>query len=371
MGCVRLIHCADLHLGARMTANLDAKRAKERREELLAMLDRIVRVALEREAKAILLVGDLFDTERVTVSTRRYVGQLISEHSELYFIYVSGNHDREVLPLFDEDRLPTNWIDLSGRGWSSVDLTEDGVALTVSGTSNLQYGDIYDTVPHADGYHIVMLHGEITAAAVAAQDTVSLSRLVGRGIDYLALGHEHSYRTDRLDAGGVWCYSGCPEGRGFDECGKKGVVLLEIRTPESGGKPRMTAEFLPIAKRTLHRLPVDVSACTDTRDALRCVREAAAMIDPQDMLLAELVGQISPETSLDGGMLQTLLQELYFCARVEDHTSLLLRAEDYRYDISLKGEFVRTVMAANLPQSTRDRIILCGLRALRGEEAEL
>jgi hypothetical protein len=41
------------------------------------------------------------------------------------------------------------------------------------------------------------------------------------------------------------------------------------------------------------------------------------------------------------------------------------------YDASLKGEFIRTVMASKLPVAERDRIILCGLRALRGEEAEL
>ena len=46
-------------------------------------------------------------------------------------------------------------------------------------------------------------------------------------IDYLALGHIHSYKCHKLDKRGVYCYSGCLEGRGFDECGDKGFVLLE------------------------------------------------------------------------------------------------------------------------------------------------
>lgn len=51
--------------------------------------------------------------------------------------------------------------------------------------------------------------------------------LRGRGIDYLALGHVHSFRQEKLDEQGIWCYSGCLEGRGFDECGTKGYVMLE------------------------------------------------------------------------------------------------------------------------------------------------
>ena len=49
-----------------------------------------------------------------------------------------------------------------------------------------------------------------------------------KNIDYLALGHIHKYKQAELDQRGVYCYSGCLEGRGFDECGEKGFVLLDI-----------------------------------------------------------------------------------------------------------------------------------------------
>ena len=54
-----------------------------------------------------------------------------------------------------------------------------------------------------------------------------------KNIDYLALGHVHEYRSGQLDGRGVWAYSGCPEGRGFDETGKNAfavniVVAAEI-----------------------------------------------------------------------------------------------------------------------------------------------
>ena len=52
----------------------------------------------------------------------------------------------------------------------------------------------------------------------------------------------------------------------------------------------------------------------------------------------------------------------------ENCTKPLLNTEDYRYDISLKGEFIRTVLDAGLPEELRDRVLLCGLQALAGEE---
>ena len=365
MSAMRLLHCADLHLGARMTTNLDAKRAKERREELLLTFGNIVETAVRLQVSAVLLVGDLFDTARVTVSTRSYVGQLIAEHPETLFFYVCGNHDRDVPPIFPDDCIPPNWVDLSGEGWTSVPLAHEGMTITVSGTSAFDRS-MYDSVPVVDGLHIVMLHGQISQSASVGQDVVSLPRLAGKNIDYLALGHEHSYRFDRLDSRGVWCYSGCPEGRGFDECGEKGVVLLEI-APDA----TVTHSFLPIARRTLHHLCVTLGEEDDARAMELRLQRAVEELSREDMVLVDLTGQRLPECEIDTGRLALWLRDHFFAAKLEDRTTLSLRAEDYRYDASLKGEFIRTVMASKLPSAERDRVILCGLRALRGEEAEL
>ena len=33
---------------------------------------------------------------------------------------------------------------------------------------------------------------------------------------------------DKMDSRGIYCYPGCLEGRGFDECEQKGFVVLDI-----------------------------------------------------------------------------------------------------------------------------------------------
>jgi hypothetical protein len=65
-----------------------------------------------------------------------------------------------------------------------------------------------------------------------------------------------------------------------------------------------------------------------------------------------------------------LSQKFYF-AKVCDETHLLIRPEEYQNDISLKGEFVRRVMASELSDEEKERVLACGFRALCSEEVEL
>ena len=116
----------------------------------------------------------------------------------------------------------------------------------------------YEALPHTDGaVNLVMLHGGIGTAC--GEDMINLNLLKNRGIDYLALGHIHSYQTGPLDETGSYCYPGCLEGRGFDECGEKGFVLLTV---EDGS---VAHEFVPFSARQLHRVPVDITGLTQKR----------------------------------------------------------------------------------------------------------
>ena len=63
---MKIIHCADLHLDSKMTANLDRKKAKERKIELFNTFNNMVKYASEHDVKAILIAGDLFDKKNVT-----------------------------------------------------------------------------------------------------------------------------------------------------------------------------------------------------------------------------------------------------------------------------------------------------------------
>ena len=351
---MKLIHCADLHLDSPMESNLSSDKARERKGELRATFARLVSACDECGADAILIAGDLFDSEHVTKSTEKYVRELIRSHPRIRFFYLAGNHDR-ASALKEWEECPENLF-LFGDGWTSHTLFD--VVITGSERPN---PDTLTLSP--DVCNILLLHGQVRVGRGAARDEViHLGKYKGKNIDYLALGHVHEYDTVPLDRRGVACYAGCLEGRGFDECGEKGYVLLEIEN----GRVRHT--FVPFATRTLHTVACDITGFSSQLELEERVQVAVAGISERDLVKLVLCGECPPDAHKDVAPLRAMLSERFYFAKLRDECRMLIRPEDYANDISLKGEFVRRVLASDLREEEKARVIACGLRALAGEE---
>lgn len=354
---MKFIHCADIHLDSPMETNLSADKARERKLEIRSTFSRLVRTAAEEGVEAILIAGDLFDGARVTKSTENYVLDLIASYPMIDFYYLSGNHDKGSA-LAHSTQLPANLYTF-GKVWSTY--RRGNVAITGAAVPDA------DTLSlNPDDVNILLLHGqERRSAGVAGEDIIHLGRFKNKNIDYAALGHIHEHRVLRLDMRGIAAYSGCLEGRGFDECGTKGYVLLNVE----GG--RVSHRFVPFAARTFHTVECDVTGFSSGLDLEEKMLASVAEIAQKDMVKVVLVGTCSAETQIDLAHLRSVLAERFYFAKVKDETRLSINAEDYAHDISLKGEFVRRVMASALSQSEKERVIACGFRALSGEELGL
>ena len=354
---MKLIHCADIHLDSPMETNLSADKARERKLEIRSTFSRMVRTAAEEGVEAILIAGDLFDGSRVTKSTENYVLDLIASHPMIDFFYLSGNHDKGSA-LLATAQLPEN-LHTFGMTWTTYrkgNIVIAGAMIPDADTLSLSPEDV----------NILLLHGqERRSAGVAGEDIIHLGRFKNKNIDYAALGHIHEHRVLRLDTRGVAAYSGCLEGRGFDECGIKGYVLLNVE----GG--RVSHRFVPFATRTLHTVECDITGFSSGLDLEERMLASVTDITPKDMVKVVLTGTCSAEATLDLSHLRGVLAEKFYFAKVKDETRLSINAEDYAHDISLKGEFVRRVMASSLSESEKERVIACGFRALSGEELGL
>ncbi len=354
---MKLIHCADIHLDSPMETNLSADKARERKLEIRSTFSRMVRTAAEEGVEAILIAGDLFDGARVTKSTENYVLDLIASHPMIDFFYLSGNHDKGSA-LFATAQLPENLYTF-GRTWT----TYRRGTIVIAGA---MIPDADTLTLDAESVNILLLHGqERRSAGVAGEDIIHLGRFKNKNVDYAALGHIHEHRVLRLDARGTAVYSGCLEGRGFDECGTKGYVLLNIE----GG--RVSHRFVPFATRTLHTVECDITGFSSGLNLEERMLASVADIAPKDMVKVVLTGTTTTEATLDLSHLRGVLTEKFYFAKVKDETRLSINAEDYAHDISLKGEFVRRVMASSLSESEKERVIACGFRALSGEELGL
>lgn len=350
---MKLIHCADVHLDAPLESVFPPDTARAYRKELLAAFASLVTLADKSGADALLIAGDLFDSKDTSERTVQYVLELFRAHPALSIFYLAGNHDGG--GLSSRTDLPKNLFSF-GKDWTYFHF---GDVMIAGGTA--PDPDRLALDPSAT--NIVLLHGQVGGSGT--EYDISLQRLKGKHIDYLALGHLHQYRELALDTRGTACYSGCLMGRGFDECGAKGYVLLE--TVNS----RLTHRFVPFAPRTLHELRLDISGCRSMLEIEDAVRQSAAAIPSTDLCRLVLTGIVEPDGKPDTVQLQAALSGRFLLLRIQDQTRLRLDPHAYAHDASLKGELIRQVLTSGLSDEEKERIIAYGLRALRGEEPEL
>ena len=89
---IKLLHCADIHLGSPL-AGLPADMREERRRELRATFGRMADYASEGGFAGILICGDAFDSDRPLKKDKEYFYNIVKLHPSLDFFYLRGNHD--------------------------------------------------------------------------------------------------------------------------------------------------------------------------------------------------------------------------------------------------------------------------------------
>ena len=361
---MKIIHIADIHLDSKMTANLDNIKAKERRNELLITFNNVVTYAIKNGVRAIIIAGDLFDTKNVSMAAKNAVRYAIENNPAIDFYYLKGNHDAESF-LAELDSVPEN-LKMFGDSWTSYELGENvvitGVELDKSNSNSIYNSLVLDI----DKFNIVTLHGQESEYQKKDKaETISINDLRNKGIDYLALGHIHSYKEAALDARGIYCYPGCLEGRGFDECGEHGFVILNI------DNKKCETRFVPFASRNLYTVDVDITGCMSTVDIAERVREVLDREDysPSSMLKLVLVGEVDVECEKDMDFLCKRLEGGYYFLKVYDESVFKVDYNQFALDESLKGEFVRKVMnSESLTDEEKATIVRYGIQALAGEE---
>ena len=364
---MKILHCADLHLDSKMTANLSKlskEKVKERKMEILRTFSRMVDYANKNNISVILIAGDLFDTHKVSAMVRNTVRDVIVQNPQIDFLYLKGNHDNDNF-LEHLEEVPENLL-FFGDKWTTY--TYGNVTITGIELDNYNHVSAYETlVLNESKYNIVMMHGQLEDYTSKDEiETICLDNLKDKYIDYLALGHIHKYRLEVLDNRGMYCYPGCLEGRGFDECGEKGFVVLDIDERMCTAK----TEFVPIAFRTLHILPVDITGIQSTKEAGERIETAIKKLEYSSKSLMNFIlqGEIDVECELETDFLEEQFSDYFYFEKVSNEARLLVNYNAYEKDASLKGEFIRFVGASDLEEQEKANIIRTGILALQGEE---
>lgn len=352
---MKIIHCADLHLDSAMDSRLPSVKARERRAELRRTFSNLIDYALAGGFDAVLICGDLFDEEKVPQpATVANILKMIENASSLRFYYLCGNH--EGTSWLDLYPTPENLHVIAGTGWTSFreeDVTITGCDIS-SGTPS------WDELRlDPDTYNIVMLHGTVEGG----KPDIPLKKLAGRNVDYLALGHIHSFKDGKLDKRGVYAYSGCLEGRGFDETGEKGFVVLDTNVPSYC--------FVPANGRRIAVVKVPVDGCAAQTELESRMKDIISTLDRGTILRVVFCGSLSQSCQLDTADLERILEPEFYYAEVKDDTVPEIPLSELQSQQSLKGVFARLVMSSDISDDMKGKVIQVGLKALRGERPEL
>ncbi len=355
---MKFIHTADLHLDSKIES-LPSEKSKIRREEILRSFERLADYATENGVRAVIIAGDMFDSPRVSIKTRNRVLHAIASNSKVDFLYLSGNHDSDNFIDLLED-CPQN-LKIFGEEWTAFrygNVVISGIKLVganfkiVCDTLNLSPNDVNIVTLHAQAYFY-----EKTA------ENVSIPALKDKSVDYLALGHVHARSDGEIDNRGRYAYSGALDGRGFDELGDKGFILID--TEEN----KLTTNFVKFSSRVFYDYEFSVEGKTNWYQARQeLIKELTEKFSPDSIVKVVLTGDRNLDLDIDKDNLALRLNELFFYAKAYDKTQIKIDVNDYALDKSVRGEFIRTVWESDLSDEMKGKIITCGFNALKGEE---
>ena len=361
---MKIVHFADLHLEAGFAwAGAGGAVARQRRQSLRDSLVAITALARDVDAGALFCGGDLYEHDLVTPDTARFLQAEFARLDPCRVYLAPGNHD-----WYGPDSLYAlvDWspnVHVFGEPRLAPVSLADGLTLWGAAHRGPANTDNFFDGFRADGpgVHVALCHAaERTGRAAQGGDEqphapFDAGDIERAGLAHAFLGHYHRPRDAARHT-----YPSNPDPLAFGEDGERGAVVATIA---ADGK--VTRERRVVARTTAHDLRLDVTGC-DSRQDLRD-RLARAAGGRQGVARLTVEGELHPDVDLREADLRQALLESFDAVQVRFgalHAGYDL--EEIGREPTVRGQFVRDVRAAGLPQDEARRVLAAGLRALAG-----
>jgi DNA repair exonuclease SbcCD nuclease subunit len=387
---LRLLHLADVHLGARHADLGEAAAAQ--RERQFAAFRAAVELAIAEKVDVVLIAGDLFDSntqprrsvERVAEELRRLAAARIRtviipgthdcyDRSSIYRTYDLGamagvEPDDDLVTVLTPDRPSVRLVACDAEVHATVfaskraehsplrDLRVGAAARAATaaepegasaGTATARAASAASrkTAAAADDdsatWHIGLVHGSIAIPDRTDADEVVVTKeeIAATGLDYLALGHWHSAQQGRAGST-TYAYSGAPEPVAVNQDGAGNVLLVEL--DEVGGKRAVRIEERRIGKTRFEKLDIDAATLASQPEL---VGKLAALADADLVLDVRITGVRPDELDVDPVEVEEQLKGSFLRARVRDTSLPGLSEGPLPSADTIAGAFIRNVEA--------------------------
>lgn len=350
---LRLLHTADVHLGARH-ADL-GEQAAAQRERQFAAFQASIELAIAEKVDVVLIAGDLFDSN---TQPRRSVERVAAElkrlaTAKIRTVIIPGTHD-----VYDRSSL-YRVHDLAALAGSTDDddfvtvLTPDRPSIHLGACDVIVHGPVFATkrAPHSplrdlkvnpgDGatWHVGMVHGSLAIPDRTDRDEVVVTReeIEATGLDYLALGHWHSAQQGKAGST-TYAYAGAPEPVAVTQDGAGKVLLVEL--DEKAGARTVTIDERVVGKTRFEKLDIDVAGLAGQPALVDLI---TAKADPDLVLDARLTGVRPDELDLSIDEVEERLKSRFLKLRVRDLSMPALTEGVLPSPDTIPGAFIRNV----------------------------
>lgn len=235
---LRFIHTSDIHLDAYTGTNDPVW--EERRALMRETFQRVIAATREHEAQALLIVGDVFDSNRARPETVEWFLEQCASLAPMPVIAINGNHDAlgetSVYARHDVHGID-NLHFILDRDGRSLHLEDLDLVLWGRGfdDSDWDFRPLDGLPPRTDDrWHVAMAHGHYVRSDADNHRSMKIDpdEIDSSGWDYIALGHWEPH-ADVTRNGVTAVYSGAPMPIS-DANTKAGYVIVVDCDPEHG-----------------------------------------------------------------------------------------------------------------------------------------
>ena len=360
---LRLLQTADVHLGARH-ADL-GEQAAAQRERQFAAFRATIDLAIEEKIDLFLIAGDLFDSN---TQPRRSVERVAAElhrlvEARIRTVMIPGTHDvydrASIYRTHDLTALAgaigTDLVTLLTPEVPTVRLQNLDVSVHahVFATKRAPHSplDGFDVAEDPSTWQVGMIHGSIAIPNQTDHDEVVITtdEIAASGLDYLALGHWHSFSKGRAGKT-VYAYSGAPEPVALDQdrAGHVLVVSLDLKD----GTRTVTVQERRVGKTRFEKVELD-AATIATQPAL--LEQLATRADPDLVLDVRLIGVRPDLLDVHVDEVEAALSGSFLKVRVRDRSMPALSDGPLPPEDTILGAFVRDVQAEIAELEAADR----------------
>ena len=365
---IKILHIADCHLDSPLSG-LPAQITDIRRHHLASAFSDALAYAAYNDTDIMLIPGDLFDTPTAGQGSLNQLIGFVKSNPETRVFIAPGNHDSvlgnnyiSALSLY-----PNVKIFASGQ-MEKVDIPELNTCVYGYGCVQMHNEErmlekfwVEDT----GRINLMCFHGLLQGyGGHAPYNPVTKDDIAQSGLDYVALGHVHSFSGIHSLGMINYAYSGCLLGRGFDETGAKGFIAGKL------DKGVCELEFIESKYPAFERVFVDCTGANDMVEITARAKDAVDNVADSSYVSIVLEGYIRSDLIVNRAVVANSVNRFAF-VKVEDKTKPMQDYIKLSNEQSLKGMFIKTVLESGADEETVQKAISLGLAALSGEELNM